>query len=194
MLTYLNHALKEWNVAIKALEKGETILLLRKGGIREVTGQFEVKYNPILLYPTYEHQKPNLLKADYRTSVIPVKSGWHPDKIQIQSWAKITNIFQVHNKFLIDSLFPYHIWTEEFIEERLRQKPKNPLFLLLLRVYLLPQPIVIPYHSNYSGCRSWIQLETSIDTKESQAVFTEMNYQEKLSEIQQKIRNFSEHP
>ena len=31
----LSHAFKEWAVAIEALEAGKTIMLLRKGGIRE---------------------------------------------------------------------------------------------------------------------------------------------------------------
>ncbi|TVQ05475.1 MAG: DUF1802 family protein, partial [Leptolyngbya sp. DLM2.Bin27] len=30
--------LKEWQVAVTALRQGETILLLRKGGIREAKG------------------------------------------------------------------------------------------------------------------------------------------------------------
>ena len=49
MLTTLSFALKEWNIAVKALEKGQTILLLRKGGIKEISGQFQVNHNPVLL-------------------------------------------------------------------------------------------------------------------------------------------------
>ena len=33
METVTNYALKEWDIAIQALEMGETIMLLRKGGI-----------------------------------------------------------------------------------------------------------------------------------------------------------------
>ena len=33
--TTLRHALKEWAVAVRALERGETALVIRKGGIRE---------------------------------------------------------------------------------------------------------------------------------------------------------------
>ena len=51
------HALKEWAVAIKALEAGKTIMLLRKGGIHERGGCFHVPQREVLLYPTYEHQQ-----------------------------------------------------------------------------------------------------------------------------------------
>ncbi|MEO1671947.1 MAG: DUF1802 family protein, partial [Cyanobacteria bacterium J06631_2] len=71
----LTHTLKEWAIAVDALSQGRTIMLLRKGGIRE--RGFQVKYSPVWLYPTYEHQKPNLLKPEYVTQVTPVESGWH---------------------------------------------------------------------------------------------------------------------
>ena len=39
----LTSALKEWAVAVEALEQGKTIMLLRKGGISEQGGRFQVK-------------------------------------------------------------------------------------------------------------------------------------------------------
>ncbi|MEA5535446.1 DUF1802 family protein [Crocosphaera sp. XPORK-15E] len=184
MLTPLIHALKEWDVAVNALEKGQTILLLRKGGIREVGGHFKVKHNPILLYPTYEHQKPHLLKSVYQTSVTPVPSGWHPDTITINSWANITHIFQIQEASKVNLLLPYHIWTEQFVKERFNWKPGQPLFLLLLRVYLLPKPVLIAYANEYGGCSSWLQLNHSILLEESQEIFNDTDYDQKVAEIE----------
>ena len=45
------HVLKQW-AAINALEAGKTIMLLRKGGIHEQGGKFQVAHNHIVLYPT----------------------------------------------------------------------------------------------------------------------------------------------
>ena len=56
-LTTTLHALKEWAVAVNALESGKTIMLLRKGGIHERGGRFQVAHEQVLLYPTYEHQQ-----------------------------------------------------------------------------------------------------------------------------------------
>ncbi|MEL6165336.1 MAG: DUF1802 family protein, partial [Cyanobacteria bacterium J06628_3] len=40
----INNALKEWAIAINALETGKTIMLLRKGGIHEKGGRFQVTH------------------------------------------------------------------------------------------------------------------------------------------------------
>lgn len=187
MLTNLQIALKEWNVAVKALEKGGTILLLRKGGIKEVSGQFKVSHNPILLYPTYEHQKPYLLKSDYINLVKTVSSGWHPETITISSWAEITTIFKVKEFSRIKQLYPYHIWTENFVEERFNFKQDQPLFILLLRVFLLPESVSIPYNSSYGGCRSWIKLKDNISLGKSYPIISENNYYQKVEEIRKII-------
>src|ERR671911_2719302 len=64
LLDTLRHTLKEWAVAVRALEGGETALVVRKGGIREKA--FAVADRRFLLLPGYEHQRPELLKPDYR--------------------------------------------------------------------------------------------------------------------------------
>ncbi len=72
----LTQALKEWAVAVEALESAKTIMLLRKGGIREQGGRFTVAQDQVLLYPTYEHQQPHLLKPAYSSQIQPVlKAG-----------------------------------------------------------------------------------------------------------------------
>lgn len=182
-ITTLTHALKEWDTAIQALEKGETILLLRKGGIKEEKGKFSVKYEQVLLYPTYEHQKPELLKPQYAANVTPVDSGWHPDTVKISSWAQITDILTVTEENIVNQLLPYHIWNEKLVSDRLNWKPKQPLHLLLLRVYRFPEPISILYSSNYGGCQSWIDLLEPISLDYSTAVLNDEEYQERVKEI-----------
>ena len=59
-------ALKEWASAVKALEAGSQIFIMRKGGIIEETRDFQVVSNDFYLYPTYEHQRRELLKAPYQ--------------------------------------------------------------------------------------------------------------------------------
>ncbi|MEH2346230.1 MAG: DUF1802 family protein, partial [Nostoc sp.] len=103
-LTTTFHALKEWAVAINALESGKTIMLLRKGGIHERNGHFQVAHKQILLYPTYEHQQAFMLKAEYANNVYPVTSGWHPETVRIGSWAEITDILPVSDESIVNSL------------------------------------------------------------------------------------------
>lgn len=177
------HALKEWAVAVDALERGKTIMLLRKGGIKEQGNRFTVAHNEILLYPTYEHQQPNLLKPDYAPRVNPVTSGWHPETVRIGSWAEITDILQVSDESSVAALLPYHIWNEQLASDRFNWKPRQPLYVLLLRTYRLPQVHLIPYRTEYGGCKSWIDLTAPISLKDAVPVLDEAKYAELVKEI-----------
>jgi len=187
MLLTMTHALKEWAVAVNAIEQGETILLLRKGGIRESGGRFQVDRDEILLYPTYEHQQPELLKPEYAKQVTPVASGWHPDTIGIGSWAKITDIVPVLDETIVNALLPFHVWNEKFIRDRLKWKPRQPVYVLLLRAYKLPQAHQISYRAEYGGCRSWIDLTEAIDLEAATPVLDDATYKQKVSEIRNAI-------
>ncbi|WP_449420409.1 DUF1802 family protein [Phormidium nigroviride] len=180
-------ALKEWNVAINALENGKTIMLLRKGGIREQGGHFNLIHKQILLYPTFEHQQPDLLKPEYASQVKVVESGWHPETIRIGSWANITDAFLVAYEPAIVALFPYHIWNQKFVSERLKWKSNQPIYILLLRTYQLAEPQEILYRQEYGGCRSWIDLAEPIAIDNSLPILSDRDYLQKASEIRNAI-------
>lgn len=183
-------ALKEWNVAVNALESGQTIMLLRKGGIREQAGHFNVPDKQVLLYPTFEHQQPDLLKPDFAPQVKTVESGWHPQTVRIGSWAQITDILLVAWEPAIAAVFPYHIWHEKFVGDRLNWKKSQPIYILLLRTYLLATPLEIPYIAEYGGCRSWIDLAEAVSLEGSVPVLSETKY----IKLSMEIRNAIAHP
>jgi hypothetical protein len=177
----LNHALKEWAIAVEALTRGKTIVLLRKGGIREAN--FQVQHHHVWLYPTYEHQKPQLLKPEYAAQVTPVESGWHPDTITIQSRAEITDVLPVSKQEQIEALHPYHVWHEQMIRDRLKWQPQRQLTVLLLRVYRLATPQAIPYEDVYGGCKSWIDLNIPIAGDNLTPVMSDTEYIAQVKEI-----------
>lgn len=179
----ITHALKEWATAVAALEAGKTIMLLRKGGIREEGNRFTVAYDRVLLYPTFEHQQPDLLKPEYAEGVKPVESRWHLETIRISAWAEITDIFQVSDADTVASLLPYHIWNERLASDRLKWKPRQPLYLLLLRVYKLPQIHTIPYRQEYGGCKSWIDLAEPISLAGASPVLDDAFYTQLVEKI-----------
>jgi hypothetical protein len=177
------HTLKEWAVATDALERGETIMLLRKGGIREAGKHFRVAHDEVLLYPTYEHQQGHLLKPQYEQLVQPVESGWHPETVRIGAWARITDIFQVSEKDVVEALLPHHIWNEQLAAERFGWKPRFPLYVLLLRTYKLAQEHIIPYRAEYGGCKSWIDLHAPIALDGMTPVLSDDEYAGRVAEI-----------
>jgi len=183
----LTQALKEWAVAVDALESAKTIMLLRKGGIQEQGGRFTVTQDLVLLYPTYEHQQRHLLKPAYEDQIQPVPKGWHPATVRIGAWAQISHIFQVSTEPAVNALLPYHIWNAQFIRERFNWKPRQPLYVLLLRVYRLSQAQIIPYRLEYGGCKSWINLAEEIAGDEAAPVFPDTEYVQQVTEIQGKV-------
>ncbi|MBF2002614.1 MAG: DUF1802 family protein [Synechococcales cyanobacterium M58_A2018_015] len=189
----LTAALKEWAVAVQALAEGETIVLLRKGGIREQGGQFTVEARRVWLYPTYEHQKRQWLKPSYAAQVTEVASGWHPEQVTIQAWAEITHILPVFRAETVEALLPFHIWTADFAAERLRWKPRSPLWVLLLRVHRLPEARMIPYQTEYGGCKSWIELPPTLSLAGSEPVLADAAYHERVAAIQRIIEEEEPH-
>jgi len=59
-------AFKEWAVTVRALAEGEQLLTLRKGGIRETHKHFRVEHDRFFLYPTFDHQRNDLVRASHR--------------------------------------------------------------------------------------------------------------------------------
>src|SRR3982750_3420915 len=58
-------AFKEWAVTVRALAEGEQLLTLRKGGIREENKHFELEHERFFLYPTFDHQRNDLVRPSH---------------------------------------------------------------------------------------------------------------------------------
>jgi len=179
----LTHALKEWAIVVEALAAGKTIMLLRKGGIREDSRNFQIQHQKVWLYPTYEHQKPHLLKPEYADKVTIVDSGWHPETVTISSYAEITQVSLVNKLETVKALQPYQIWNGQMLRDRFKWKVNQPLSVLFLRVYNLPQPLSITYDSSYGGCKSWINLVEPISLVELRPVLDDNTYQSQVKKI-----------
>ena len=158
----LRHALKEWAVAVKALERGETALVIRKGGIREKA--FAVKDSRFLLLPGYEHQKPELLKPNYRKLLSEIPDLTDDGPLRFTSFAEVKGAYEISEPGSLEAIDPYHMWAPEYAESRFKWRPKKPLTVLVLCTYVLPEPVELPYSEAYGGCKSWIELEEPVFT------------------------------
>src|ERR671924_1639111 len=56
---------KEWALTVRALAEGEQLVTLRKGGIREENRHFELAHERFFLYPTFDHQRNNLVRQSH---------------------------------------------------------------------------------------------------------------------------------
>jgi hypothetical protein len=178
-------ALKEWASVCSALDEGRQIILLRKGGILEAIGGFELEHPQFFLFPTYLHQNAQMLKEPERTRLVSLNE--EPAQITLSSAATVTDIIRLRDRAQMDRLEQEHIWTSPLIDMRFNYRPQNPLYLLLLRVYGLAEPITIDNTAEYAGCKSWVPLETSIATAGARPVLDDAAYQSKRERITTEI-------
>jgi len=158
----MDTALKEWHAVCRALESGRQIVMLRKGGIHETEGRFEIEHRQFLLFSTWLHQKLDWVKPADRANVVERES--EPYEIELRAWAEVTEIVRVRSRAQIDAIADAHIYLPPLIDMRFNYKPQNPLYLLLVRAYRLPQPVTIRNTPIHAGCKSWVPLDREIET------------------------------
>ena len=172
-------ALKEWASVVKALEKGQQIFLLRKGGIAEKNGAFRMEESEFFLFPTFEHQDKEKLKPSVQGLVDEAQKQaqvW-AGKIALSCYAEVTEVFQVREIEPLLKLSQSHIWSEEMIRERFNWRPEEPLYIPILRVYRLKGVLLIDALERYKGCKSWIDFDRPIPTKGAKPVLDDMEFQ-----------------
>jgi hypothetical protein len=152
-------AYKEWATIVHALLVGEQVLDVRKGGIREEGRNFAVKANRFWLYPTAEHQKPELLKEPYRHWIELARAAPVGDPIVMDGWADLVRVATITEQEQLDAIASKLVWTPDYAASRLGWKKRDPLFVFALRVHRLHDPVTVPWREEYGGCTSWVDLD-----------------------------------
>jgi hypothetical protein len=183
----LNVALKEWDTVCRALATGRQILLLRKGGIYESAGEFEIEHRRFLLFPTYLHQNLKMLKPDDQKG-FESKTA-EPDQIRLSAAGEITEIIQLSSRTQMDAIDDQHIWTAPLIDMRFNYRPDNPLYLLLVRAYRLDLPVTIENTPAYAGCKSWVPMEQTVSTIGSKSVLSDLEFEQRRLAILEAMRH-----
>jgi len=175
-LDFLQHALKEWAVAVRALERGDTTLVVRKGGIREKA--FSVPETRFLLLPGYEHQRTNLVKPEFRGIMDEIPDLTDDGPLRFSSFAEVTGAYEVSEAEDLAALDPSHMWIHEYAESRFKWRPKKPLTVLVLRTYLLSETVELPFREEYGGCKSWIELLESVSAEGARPALSDEKFEE----------------
>lgn len=182
----LRVALKEWAVVCRALEMGRQIVLLRKGGIYEASGEFEVEHKEFVLFPTYLHQNLKMLKGEVHADFQPHVS--EPEEITISGAAVVTDIVQLNAREQMDRIEGEHVWTSALIDMRFMYRPENPLYLLLVRAYRLDAPVKIKNTAAYAGCKSWVPLDQAVRTDGAMPVIDDAQYESRRQSLLSQLR------
>lgn len=155
------HALKEWAVTIAALAAGDQVLIVRKGGIGE--RRFELPHPRFYLFPTYAHQRPELVKPEARERFgDPLAQREDPEHLPLAAYAELTGSHPIADPEALQAIDHLHVLSADYAEERLRWRRKHPLWAAVLRVWTVPAPPVLHVGPEHGGCVSWVELPASI--------------------------------
>lgn len=165
----VTEALKEWAVVKRSLLEGHQIMLIRKGGLIEETGDFDLKAQTFAIMPTYIHE------TERGGDLQPCFLDWLRDEegrrirapqnqVVIDAICEATDIVRVDDRERLIRLMPQHIWSRAFIDNRFDWDPYKPVFAVLVRAWALPAPVILPWTDDYGGCRSWATLQEPIPT------------------------------
>ena len=181
-------ALKEWAVAVRVMAQGGQILVLRKGGIHRDDREFRVVHPEFLLYPTYEHQKPELVKQAYRADLEEtVRENDIPGLATLGFWCRVTERFEVRDEEALERISDQHIWQHNYALKRLRWRPKQPLTVALARLYRLQQPQALPVLDEYAGCKSWVELGQDVPLGSMVPVLSEIEYEDRADAVRRAL-------
>jgi hypothetical protein len=171
----LDVGLKEWATVCGAMEAGRQIVLLRKGGIYESAGEFELEHRQFVFFPTYLHQNLAMLKPEAQAGFEPRSA--EPERIVLSVAGQVTDIIPVKSREQMDEIDDAHVWTSPLIDMRFNYRPENPLYLLMVRAYRLAGAVTVENTPAYAGCKSWVPLDSGVSTTGAVAVLDDTAYQ-----------------
>jgi hypothetical protein len=155
-------ALKEWASIVHALLEGEQIVDIRKGGLREDGRHFDVPARRFWLSPTAEHQDAALLKPAYKHWIDLATASPVGEPITVLGWADLTDVATITEQEQLDELESKFIWSGDYVASRFNWKKRDPLWVLVLRVHRLHEPLTVPWRDEYGGCTSWVTYEDGL--------------------------------
>ncbi len=154
-------ALKEWAVTCEALAAGEQVVIVRKGGIGEK--RFELPHPSFFLFPTYAHQRPELVRPDAAQRYAhALAQREDPDHLPLALWATIHDSYAIREPAALDAIGPLQILTTDYAHERLRWRRTQPLWAVVLRAWRVQTPSVLAVGPEHGGCVSWVDLPAEI--------------------------------
>jgi len=151
-------AFKEWAVICRALVQGRQRVILRKGGIVEPGGQFEVAHREFLLMPTFLHQSPECLVPEARDLLVDIDADRPAEgTVAFRHRARVINAIRIES---LDGLTRFrgdHVWADHVVAERFHRW-RDELHVLEVDVSALSEPLVLPWRDSFGGCKSWVDL------------------------------------
>ena len=180
----LHTALKEWATVLEAISRGEQLVLIRKGGLIEPGSGFELVSPSFVFYPTFEHQAVNYLRPAYRGYFDEALRRRAADgQVRFELFGVAVVSRQSHDPSLVERLSAFHVYNEEFLNQRLKWQPDQPLTIAVVRAFRLVAPHVVPITPRYAGCKSWVELDAPVPLEGAAPVLEEAVFRRRVQEL-----------
>lgn len=177
-------ALKEWAVVIEAMGRGRQTLLLRKGGVADPDETFSLEHREFFLFPTFEHQKREQVRAEFQPLFDEVIQRPPPaGQVLLPLYAGVAGSWRLESPDDLRGFEALHVWTPEFLAMRLAYKPEIPTLAVLVRAYRLPTPPRTANIPAYAGCKSWVPLETALPVEGAVPVIENQAFRKTLQSV-----------
>jgi hypothetical protein len=156
-------ALKEWAAIEDALAGGRLSVLVRKGGIHEKRGGFEVENREFWIFPTGWHQNEHELSPAFRAH-LGETPRFAPGEIPLRVHCVVEDALRVESLDALQRLGDLQPFSADTLRSRFEYRGKPWLHVLIVRAHVLARPHVIPNTAGYEGCVSWVRLDASLST------------------------------
>ena len=91
----------------------------------------------------------------------------------------------VKSNDVINNLSSFHVWSDSYIQERKNWMPEKPMKAMFLKTIKIPE-FDLPLKPEFSGCKSWIELNSNFQEGESSLKDNEID--EKLEEFKEIVK------
>jgi hypothetical protein len=161
-------AFKEWAIVCASIERGETSLIFRKGGIAEGRNGFEFKHRRFFLFPTFFHEQIERTRLGRDRDVAP-----RTDPVAISVFVEVEFAPLVRDLSLVHSLEAFHVLQPSVLEGRFHYDDQDGLYLAFLRAFRVSPVWELPFRPAFGGCRSWITLPEAPDDLKMEPVLSD---------------------
>ena len=179
-------ALKEWAAVEDALATGRLSVMVRKGGIYEKRGGFEVEHREFWIFPTGWHQNEHELLPSIREHLGDTPR-FAPGEVPFRLYCVVTDALRVESLEAVERLGDLQPFTPETLRSRFEYRGRPYLHVLIVRAHLLPTPRVMPNTTAYEGCVSWVELDEALPTADTTPVLLDAEFARLRNEVLERL-------
>lgn len=177
-------ALKEWATVLEAMGKGEQLVLIRKGGLIEPGSGFELLSKTFVFYPTFEHQAVSYLRAPYQRYFEEAAQRRAAEgQVRLELFGVAVASTRSTDPDLLGRLEAFHVYNREFLSQRLKWQPDQPLMIVLVRAFRFASPLTLPVLPRYAGCKSWVELDSPVPLTAARPVLEDAEFERRVAAL-----------